>query len=274
MAFSLFRKRPPAAVPGSDPKPEPAASPVEVVSSPSALFDEMRSAATAAEQDAEAASTASSMAIANVQMVAGMMGEMTSRMQEVKDRVGSARDFVDRGASQSRRTTECIARLSKSVEQIAATIASIRDIAAMTNILALNAAIEAARAGEAGAGFAVVANEVKSLATNTARLTAEIGREIEAIRTADQEVEQGVVVVDAAFAHFTALFGELTTAVDEQNGSLGTVASFAREAGESVQGLTERLDHIAGLAKQMVLQCGPASSPCPLASGEASTTHP
>jgi methyl-accepting chemotaxis protein len=137
----------------------------------------------------------------------------------------------------------------------------------MTNILALNAAIEAARAGEAGAGFAVVANEVKALATNTARLTAEIGREIEAIRSADQEVEQGVVVVDSAFAHFTALFGELTTAVDEQNGSLGTVASFAREAGESVQGLTERLDHIAGLAKQMVGQCRPE--------GDAATTpHP
>lgn len=231
-----------------------------------AVFDELRTAASEAEGDAEAASSASSMAIANVQMVAGMMGEMTSRMQEVKDKVGSAREFVDRGATQSRRTTGCIARLSKSVEQIAATIASIRDIAAMTNILALNAAIEAARAGEAGAGFAVVANEVKALATNTARLTAEIGREIEAIRSADQEVEQGVVVVDAAFAHFAALFGELTMAVDEQNGSLGTVASFAREAGESVQGLNERLDHIAGLAKQMVGQCrgtecrgGPAS---------------
>jgi len=267
MAFSLFRKRPAAALPGSDPKPEPTASPVEVASSPIAVFDELRSAANAAEQDAEAASTASSMAIANVQMVAGMMGEMTSRMQEVKDKVGSAREFVDRGASQSRRTTGCIARLSKSVEQIAATIASIRDIAAMTNILALNAAIEAARAGEAGAGFAVVANEVKALASNTARLVAEIGGEIEAIRTADQEVEQGVVVVDAAFAHFAALFGELTTAVDEQNGSLGTVAAFAREAGESVQGLNERLDHIAGLAKQMVGTCNTTS-------GDASTTHP
>lgn len=273
MAFSLFRKRSAAAVLGPEPAPATTPSSAEVVSPPSAALDDLRTAATAAEQDAEAASTASSMAIANVQMVAGMMGEMTSRMQEVKDKVGSARDFVERGASQSRRTTECIARLSKSVEQIAATIASIRDIASMTNILALNAAIEAARAGEAGAGFAVVANEVKALATNTARLVAEIGREIEAIRSADQEVEQGVVVVDSAFAHFASLFGELTAAVDEQNGSLGTVASFAREAGESVQGLTDRLDHIAGLAKQMVGRCRPTESQRP-ASDEATDPHP
>lgn len=257
MRSLLFWKRSPAAQPIEPATPVPTVAATAEMPALGVDLDGLQAAATAAEQDAGTAATASSMAIANVQMVAGMMGEMTSRMQEVKDKVGAARTFVDRGAAESRNTTVCIARLSKSVEQIAATVASIRAIASMTNILALNAAIEAARAGEAGAGFAVVANEVKGLATSTARLTAEIAAEIEAIRAADGEVGKGVEVVDGAFAHFATLFAELGSAVDEQTGALGTVASFAREAGESVGGLAERLDHIGALARDMAARCRP-----------------
>ncbi|MBZ0152072.1 MAG: hypothetical protein K8J09_11135 [Planctomycetes bacterium] len=176
-------------------------------------------------------------------------------MSEVKDKVGAARQLVERGASESRNTTSCMQRLSKSVEQIAATAASISEIAAMTNILALNAAIEAARAGDAGAGFAVVANEVKVLAANTARMTAEITKEIDAIRSADHEVGAGVAVVNQAFAGFETLFAELTSAVDEQTGSLDTVATFAREAVDSVHGLSGALDRIAGCARDTVSRC-------------------
>src|ERR1700758_3632130 len=63
----------------------------------------------------------------------------------------------------------------------------IGEIAAKTNLLALNATIEAARAGDAGKGFAVVASEVKSLATQTARSTEEIGRHIAEVRGATGE---------------------------------------------------------------------------------------
>ena len=58
------------------------------------------------------------------------------------------------------------------------------NVSCQTNLLALNATIEAARAGEAGKGFAVVAAEVKALATQTARATAEITQQIDALRTA------------------------------------------------------------------------------------------
>lgn len=220
-----------------------------------ALATAVQDAAAQTEGDASSAAMATTMVVANVQMVAGMMGEMTTRMQEVAGQVGGARSLVTRGAAEARKTSDCMARLSHSVEQIAATARSISAIASMTNILALNAAIEAARAGSAGAGFAVVANEVKSLAANTARLTAEITRELEAIRQADGEVSGGVVVVNDAFAKFEALFAGLSTAVDEQTGALGTVASFAREAVDSVDGLSGTLDRIADVARATADRC-------------------
>ena len=61
-----------------------------------------------------------------------------------------------------------------------------------TNLLALNATIEAARAGDAGKGFAVVASEVKNLATQTAKATEEIARQIAAVQSGTQEAVKAI----------------------------------------------------------------------------------
>jgi len=78
---------------------------------------------------------------------------------------------IDRADGEATHTTELIEKLSTNVACIGEIIALINDIASPTNLLALNATIEAARAGDAGEGFAVVANEVKSQANQTARAT-------------------------------------------------------------------------------------------------------
>ena len=80
-------------------------------------------------------------------------------------------------------TNATVAKLGESSVEIGQVIKVIASMAQKIDLLALNATVEAARAGEVGAGFAVVANEVKELAKQTSNATEEISRKIEAIQT-------------------------------------------------------------------------------------------
>ena len=221
------------------------------------------------EGSAHAQNEATSSAAAAIEEVTVSIGEVAANAQQTRTTAEEASTASRNGAQVTTsasetirslagtvgRSAEQVESLGKRSEEISRITGVIKEIADQTNLLALNAAIEAARAGAAGAGFAVVANEVKVLAANTARMTAEITKEIDAIRSADHEVGNGVAVINQAFANFETLFAELTAAVDEQTGSLDTVATFAREAVDSVHGLSGALDRIAGCARDTVSRC-------------------
>jgi Methyl-accepting chemotaxis protein len=106
--------------------------------------------------------------------------------------VTSSRDTVTRLTDQIRGTADKINTLKHNSENIGSVMEVIRSIAEQTNLLALNAAIEAARAGEQGRGFAVVADEVRSLAQKTQSSTEEIGSIIVQLQRAADEAHQAM----------------------------------------------------------------------------------
>jgi len=165
-----------------------------------------------------------------------------------RDDAGEAIDEIQGIKSQADQTIEQIDRLDQRVTDISEITDFIGDMAEQTNILALNASIEAARAGEAGAGFAVVANEVKSLAGETQEaaeeiesivddLQAQADRTVEDFETVHERVERGIDVIENANESLEAVEShvmETDSNIQDINQSTETQAVSTEEVASTV----------------------------------------
>jgi methyl-accepting chemotaxis protein len=129
--------------------------------------------------------------------------------------------------------------IQTSSSEVAKIIKSIDEIAFQTNILALNAAVEAARAGEAGAGFAVVAEEVRNLAERSAQAARETARKIQ---DALDKSSQGVAVSEKVAASFGQINAKAATVDD-------LVAGIATASAEQASGLEQLNSAMAEMDK-------------------------
>jgi methyl-accepting chemotaxis protein len=191
--------------------------------------------------------------------------QFSASIQEVSQQLSNARKITSATVETSERTRAAVTNLAGAVEKITTVANIISEIADQTNLLALNATIKAARAGEAGRSFTVVASEVKSLSSQTARSTEEIQRHVADIQVVMGEtttvvseiarqissVDEGSTVIAAAMEEQTATIGEIARHVEETaraasfvSDSVTIVLDEAAKTGEGARSLGSSLGSV------------------------------
>jgi methyl-accepting chemotaxis protein len=201
-------------------------------------------------QQATVVSTAAAEASARVQTVATAAEELSTSISEISRQVAQSTKITDRAVENARRTDTIVRALADGAQQIEHVAELISSIAGQTNLLALNATIEAARAGEAGRGFAVVASEVKSLASQTAEATKEIGTRISQIQGATKEAVEAIQGITATIEEVSAIATTIGSAIEEQGAATAEIARNVTQTAQATQEVTANIDGVSAAAHE------------------------
>ena len=196
----------------------------------SSSANSLSSTAEATTRQAKAVAVAMNEASTNVQTVASATEELASSISEISRRVQEASGIAAEAVSDAKLTHKQMQELSQASEKIGHVVSLISEIAGQTNLLALNATIEAARAGDAGRGFAVVASEVKSLASQTAKATEDIQKQISDIQNATRSAVGGIDKIGGTIERINTIQSSIAAAVEEQGATTKEISRNVQEA--------------------------------------------
>ena len=181
-----------------------------------------------AKEIAEKMFASSSRVTEEANLTANNVSEASKHSFEVRSIADDNSNRIVSLSERLRESVDVMARLSKHSDSIGGILDTIGSIADQTNLLALNAAIEAARAGEHGRGFAVVADEVRSLASRTQASTAEIQHMIDSLQNETQTAEMAISQGQTQASECVSQSQELSNAIKQIESALHTIDEMSK----------------------------------------------
>jgi methyl-accepting chemotaxis protein len=175
----------------------------------------------------------------DLEQMASMTRQNADNATQTDKNTQHTAELITRSAEEVTAMSRAMGEINESAEQISQIIKTINDIAFQTNLLALNAAVEAARAGEAGKGFAVVADEVRNLATRSAQASGDIA---DLIATTIERVGTGAAIT-------TRLDDSFREILDSSGEVAGLISQIATATGEQSSGVDQVNTAVAEMDK-------------------------
>jgi methyl-accepting chemotaxis protein len=175
-----------------------------------------------------------------IQDVRAVVRNLSDTAQHIARDVRGQRVLTSEVAAEADNVAGAMADLTAAARQIGSVVGLIQDIAEQTNLLALNATIEAARAGQAGAGFAVVAGEVRTLAGQTAEATLRISKEVGGFRASIERVSDAAGAIQERLRSVDSGMGEVADGIESLSEKTETITG-------TVEDVADRAHRVAGV---------------------------